>query len=102
MSVTRARQELCPLVNDLAQRRDGVVGITVGEEVAAYLVSPAKLRELEAAQASRAAGRRPSIVGSLEVLGDASEVAREARRIANAELEHRTEKSLRLVAKPGR
>jgi hypothetical protein len=102
MSITRARQELCPLVKDLAHRPGGVVGIMVGEEVAAYLVSPERLRELQAAEEVRTSGQRPSIVGIIEVLGDAAEVAREGRRIANAELERRAEKSLRLLEKPER
>jgi hypothetical protein len=57
-------------VNDLSRRPDGVVEIMVGEEVAAYLVSPEKLRELQAARESSTSGQRASIAGMIEVLVD--------------------------------
>lgn len=69
MPITRARQELCPLVKTLSQRSDGVVGILVGEEVGAYLVSPERMRELEELE-SRGAARRPSLAGTVEILVD--------------------------------
>jgi hypothetical protein len=87
MPITRARQELCPLVKDLSQRSDGVVGIMVGEEVGAYLVSPATLRELEEFRATSGTLPRPSIAGTVEILvDDLGAALKEVRHEAEAEL----------------
>ncbi len=69
LPISRVRQELCPLVDHLERAPGGKIAITVGEQVAAYLVAPDKLAELE--EKAAAPGRtRPSLVGSIEIVGD--------------------------------
>ena len=76
LPISRVRQELCPLVDNIERAPGGKIAITVGEEVAAYLVSPEKLAELEE-KATAPRGTRPSIVGSIEIVGDLDEMMRE-------------------------
>jgi hypothetical protein len=89
LPITKARQQLCPLIDDIARAPDGKVAITVGEEVAAYLVSPEKLAELEE-KARLARGPRRSIVGSATLVGDPDtlieDIKRERARSAEARM----------------
>jgi prevent-host-death family protein len=48
VSITEARQKLCPLLRQVDALPGRKVGITVSGDVAAYLVSAKKLDELEA------------------------------------------------------
>jgi hypothetical protein len=76
LPISRVRQELCPLVDNIERAPGGKIAITVGEQVAAYLVAPDKLAELE--EEAAAPGRtRPSIVGSIEIVGDRDEMLRQ-------------------------
>ncbi len=88
LPISRVRQELCPLVDNIERAPGGRIAITVGEQVAAYLVAPDKLAELE--EKAAAPGRaRPSLVGSIEIVGDLDEMLRQ--------LEEEEERSIQAV-----
>lgn len=70
VSITEARQKLCPLLKAVDALPGRKVGITVSGEVAGYLVSAKKLDELEAKARQVARSGRPSIRGTIELVGD--------------------------------
>ena len=76
LSISRVRQELCPLVDDIERAPGGKIAITVGEEVAAYLVSAERLNQLEAG-AGEATRPRRSMVGTARIVCDIDEAFRE-------------------------
>ena len=84
VSITEARQRLCPLLREVDTLPGRKVGITVSGDVAAYLVSAKKLDELEAKARQVVGSARPSIRGTIEIVGDLEE----ASNSTAAELEH--------------
>jgi prevent-host-death family protein len=70
VSITEARQKLCPLLRQVDALPGRKVGITVSGDVAAYLVSAKKLDELEAKARQSASSARPSIRGTIEIVGE--------------------------------
>jgi antitoxin (DNA-binding transcriptional repressor) of toxin-antitoxin stability system len=76
LPISRVRQELCPLVDDIARAPGEKIAITVGEEVAAYLVSAERLEQLEA-NAGESARPQRSMVGTARIVGDIGEAFRE-------------------------
>jgi hypothetical protein len=76
LPISRVRKELCPLVEDIARAPGGKIAITVGEEVAAYLLSAERLNQLEANEGKAARPRR-SMVGTARIVGDIGEIFRE-------------------------
>lgn len=70
VSITQARQKLCPLLRQVDALPGRKVAITVSGDVAAYLVSAKKLDELEAKARHSASSARPSIRGTIEIVGD--------------------------------
>jgi hypothetical protein len=78
LSITKARQELCPIVENIDALPEGKLSITVGEKVAAYIVSPDRLAALEAR--TRKAPRSVSLRGTVQILGDLEEGSRDAGR----------------------
>ncbi len=76
MSITKVRQELCPIVKNVDALPEGKVGITVDGNVTAYIVSAKRLAALEAPV--RKASRRASLRGTVQIMGDLEEGSREA------------------------
>jgi hypothetical protein len=68
-------------VKDLSKRPKGTVGIMVAGEVAAYLVSAKRLEALEEKEKRQERKiPRPSIRGTVEIVGDLEQGSREAAR----------------------
>jgi len=63
-------------VDGIARAPGGKIAITVGEDVAAYLVSAERLEQLEAS-GGKAARPRRSMVGTARIVGDIGEAFRE-------------------------
>lgn len=82
VSITEARQQLCPLLKEVDAHPGRKVSITVSGEVVAYLVSAKTLNEIEA-RARRSGQVRQSIRGTIEIVGDLES----AGITASAELE---------------
>ena len=84
VTITQARRELCPLVEQVESLPGRKVGITVSGAVAAYLVAAEEMDALEAKARRGIHSARPSFRGSLEIVGDLSCPG----RIPSDELEH--------------
>jgi hypothetical protein len=78
LSITKTRQELCPIIENIDALPEGKLGITVGEKVAAYIVSPDRLAALEAR--TRKTPQRVSLRGTVQILGDIEKGSRETSR----------------------
>ena len=70
VSITQARQQLCPLLKEVDSVPGRKVGITVSGDVAAYLVSAKMLDELEAKARHTVRVPRVSIRGTIEIVDD--------------------------------
>ena len=70
VSITEARQQLCPLLKEVDTLPGRKVGITVSGDVAAYLISAKKLDELEAKARPSTRSPRQSVRGTIEIVGD--------------------------------
>lgn len=82
LTLTRARQLLCPLVRDISTAPEQEIAIAVRGRVKAYLIAAEKLEQLaeKAAALDRGRVRPPRLSGTLKIVGDLEEASRRAAK----------------------